>query len=393
MKVLFVSNLFPDSQEAIRGLDNAVLLTKLLEGGYASEIRAIGVRPVLWPGCVPDRRRNRHRQPRPEEACFRPHYVEAPYLPKIGSRWNARLMSKALHEPITKALEEFDCDMILASWLFPDGWAVADVALKVGKPVTLICQGSDAHRYLHSPVRKRFIIEACSRSHTVIARSRKLAEMLVANGAPEEKVHAVYNGVDTDLFCPGPQTEAREQLGVATVGPLFLFVGNLLPVKNPMLLLRAWKLFCAEWAGAGTPLMAMAGDGPLRAQVESFARANGLQDNLLLTGRIPPPLIARWMRASDVLCLSSHNEGLPNVILEAFASGLPVVSTDVGGISEVLVHPWLGELTPPGEVDDFAAAMARQIATAGLHKERIAQWGRGYSWGRSCEAYLRIFLA
>jgi glycosyltransferase involved in cell wall biosynthesis len=83
-----------------------------------------------------------------------------------------------------------------------------------------------------------------------------------------------------------------------------------------------------------------------------------------MLGEQPPEEIARWMNAADVLCLPSRSEGMPNVVLEAGASGLPVVATRVGGIPEILAEDAAGYLVPPADPAALAGALERALARA-----------------------------
>ena len=97
------------------------------------------------------------------------------------------------------------------------------------------------------------------------------------------------------------------------------------------------------------------------------------------------------MRVADVLCMSSLNEGLPNVVIEAMASGLPVVATNVGGIHELIDEPWKGTLVPSGDDTALAAALNEALFRP-LDRARIAAYGQGLSWARTadaCDAILR----
>ena len=92
------------------------------------------------------------------------------------------------------------------------------------------------------------------------------------------------------------------------------------------------------------------------------------------------------MQAADVLCLPSHHEGVPNVILESFACGLPVVASRVGGIPEVLKHDFLGSLAEPGDRDAFVEAIRRQL-DAPTDRDAIAAYARVFSWTATAGEY------
>ncbi|MBI3877052.1 MAG: hypothetical protein HY300_14035, partial [Verrucomicrobia bacterium] len=150
VKILFVSNLFPDAADPVRGQINATLLHQLARH---CEVRVIAPRPALpfttdW--------RMKHA-PRPADARFEPVYPVVPYVPKIGSRVNPALFARAIRDALHAVRERFTYDAILCSWLYPDGCAVARLAPELHVPFVLVAQGTDAHSYLKWPVRRGFI--------------------------------------------------------------------------------------------------------------------------------------------------------------------------------------------------------------------------------------------
>ncbi len=367
-RLLFVSNLFPDREEPYRGLDNATLLHHLRSRW---DIRVISPRPSLkaWMGGASQ------LAARAEDELLRPTFVPAPYVPKIGSRWNHLLMAHALRPQLKASHQEFAWDMVLGAWLYPDGCALMRACMDA--PVALIAQGSDVHHYLHQPVRRRLILQAAGKAAVVFTRSASLGKMLASAGADSGRVHPLHNGVDTECFRWRDQRGAREEMGVDEQTRLVLFVGNLLPVKDPHLLLEAFDCLRRNDRAGGWQL-ALAGKGPLRLDLEGKVRALGLASCVKFLGPLPAREIARWMNAADVLCLTSHNEGLPNVVLEAQASGLPVVATDVGGIAEVIDADWKGTLCKSRDPNHLALALRNAASKADRH--RIAAHGAQRKW-------------
>lgn len=381
MRLLFVSNLFPDRAVPYFGLDNATVL-HWLASRHGWDVRVICPRPTLSPG--------KFFQPGSAWECremdrdFQPKFVPVPYVPKFGSIANHTLMAAALRGPMRALRKEFPFDLVLASWLFPDGCAVAQLADETGTPCVLITQGSDTHQYLAMPMRRRHILRAIQQSAGVIARSGDLAKRLATAGADAAKLHTIYNGVDTTVFRPQDRSDARRHLGLSPDARVFLFVGNFLPVKNPQLLVRAFAQY-RESSGDTSSMLLMAGKGPLEDEVRALGASLGLGSHLKLTGPLASDQIALHMAAADLLCLSSRNEGLPNVILEALACGLPFLSTDVGGISEI-VTPHLGSLVKEGDQDAFAIALLNH-AGADQDRTAIARSGSGHSWERAAQEY------
>ncbi len=380
-RLVFVSNLFPDRAAPYFGLDNATVLHWLArEHGW--DIRVICPRPSLS--------LKRRLQPnggwsvRAGDELFKPEFVPVPYVPKLGSIANRPLMEAALRSRLKKLKSEFAFDVVLASWLFPDGCAVAQLASELKSPCALITQGSDTHQYLAMPARRRQILHAIEQAQGVIARSGDLAKRLASAGSEPSKLHTIYNGVDPLVFHPRDQTEARRALGLDREARVLLFVGNFLPVKNPALLIRAFAQYRAA-SGDASSLLLMAGKGPMQAEMRELAESLGLGDHVRQTGPLNSKQIAQHMAASDLLCLSSVNEGLPNVILEAMACGLPVLSTRVGGIAEV-VDESRGLLTNEGDMEAYAKAMQQMLAVS-RDRSAIAAYGAHFTWKRAAAEY------
>ncbi len=383
MRLLFVSNLFPDRAEPYRGQDNATLL-HALKG--RAEIHTLALRPALpW-------KRGKWIA-REEDVALRPRYQRVSYIPSIGHRWNHLLYARSMRRAFTEMRHATPFDAVLASWLYPDACAVARLLSGASTHFAAIAQGTDVHHYLKIPPRRAVITKELRRAQAIITRSTDLARLLAEAGLAREKLHPVYNGVDLDRFHPptgAQKSEARTALGLPLDAPVVLFVGNFLPVKNPSLLLSAHASITRE-AGLGETRLVLVGGGPLETEMRAQTSAAGTADRVIFAGRKNAEGVALAMRAADVLALSSWNEGVPNVILEAFASGLPVVATRAGGIGEVLTSDHLGRLVAPGDRDAFARAL-RTALSSKADADGIAAHGRTFSWKRAADEYARLLL-
>lgn len=384
-RLLFLSNLFPDASEPIRGLDNATLLQALIDAeGW--DVRSLALRPRLSlraPGTLSD------LAPRAGDERLGPEYVGIRYLPKVGSRWNDGLVAADLAPAFARTVAAWRPDIVLATWLYPDGCAAATLCQQAGLPLVLITQGTDTHGYLRDPVRRRKIVQAVAASRATICRSADLGRLLVGAGAPPERLKTVYNGVDTAIFRLRDRQEARREVGIDPEGPVLLFVGNLLPVKNPLFLIRAVAGVNRQRRSAGLApaRLYLIGDGPMRPTVTREIADQDMATTVTLLGRRPPVEVAAWMAAADRLCLTSHNEGFPNVILEALACGLPVVSTRVGGIGEKIDRPACGQLVTPGDEAAYEAALLAALADPSS-RESLTDGDPG--WPAAARAYGEI---
>jgi sugar transferase (PEP-CTERM/EpsH1 system associated) len=197
--------------------------------------------------------------------------------------------------------------------------------------------------------------------------SHDLARWLVEDiGLPRRKVLSIRNGVDTVRFSPGGRQDARAVLGIGPESLVFGTVGRLDPVKDQVGLLEAF----GRLANEPRAVLVIAGDGPCRPALEAKVAALGLRGRVRLLGeREDVPAV---LAAIDVFVLSSVGEGMSNAILEAMATGLPVVATRVGGNPELVVDGTTGFLVEPRSPEALALPLYRYLVDPGL----LARHGR-----------------
>src|SRR5581483_1681172 len=120
----------------------------------------------------------------------------------------------------------------------------------------------------------------------------------------------------------------------------------------------------------GTRLL-IAGDGPMRAELEGLARSRGAAERVFFLGQIPHAQVQSLLGRADLFVLNSSYEGLPHVVLEAMAAGTPVIASNAGGTGEVVEHNRTGVLVPVGDDAALKAAIVR-LCTEPLHARRLA---------------------
>lgn len=297
-------------------------------------------------------------------------------------------MARSIEPALRKIREKFAFDVVLSSWIYPDACATAELARRNNFPFVAIAQGSDVHQYLKIPARRKIIEVSLSRASAIVARSCELGRQLVEAGIAESKIHTIYNGVDLDVFRVADKGAARRELKLPQEALIFLFVGNLLPIKNPLLLIEAHAEFCRRHVDKNVSLV-MIGMGPLRNAIRDRAEVLGTGEFVFLLGGKPSSEVARYMQAADLLCVPSDNEGVPNVILEAFASGLRVIAREVGGIPEVLSEEFLGNLVGQANPSTMANAMNKVISHIAT-PEQIRFHATKFSWENTAQKYFKI---
>jgi sugar transferase (PEP-CTERM/EpsH1 system associated) len=198
---------------------------------------------------------------------------------------------------------------------------------------------------------------AWSRVDRLLSVSSRLAEkMSAAIGMPLERITVIRNGVDLSRFGSVTRAEARREMGIGDDEVVIGHAGRLVPVKDQAALVHAAALLRDK--GLAFRVL-IAGDGPLRADLARQIAELGLGDHVELLGH--RGAVERFFAALDVYVLCSRSEGMPNTILEAMASGVPVVSTKVGGADELVVDGETGTLVPAGDVAGLCEALQRLV--------------------------------
>jgi len=228
-----------------------------------------------------------------------------------------------------------------------------------------------------------------------VAVSQELQQWLTDDiGVPAARVSRICNGVDTDRFVPA-STGGRARLPAERFPPQAITIGSVTrfsEIKDPLALVRAF--IAARRAPGGQELcLMMLGDGPLRPQAEQMLRESGDAAAAWLPGSRDD--VAELMRAMDVFVLGSRREGISNTVLEAMATGLPVIASAVGGNLELIQDGTTGMLTAPGDSDAIAAALLVYASQPALRQEhgRMARQRaeREYSLRRMLSAYEQLY--
>jgi glycosyltransferase involved in cell wall biosynthesis len=181
-------------------------------------------------------------------------------------------------------------------------------------------------------------------------------------GRPDQYT-LVRSAIELADYRPRPDAAAgaRQAIGLDAAAPVVGTVTRFLPQKDPITLARAFAQVAERVPGSR---LVVVGDGPMRARVEELLGGFGIRDRVTLLGARTD--VAAILPAFDVFVSSSRWEGLPRVIVEAATAGLPVVATDVGGNSELLVHGESGMLVPAGDADALAAAVTAVLTDGEL---------------------------
>jgi glycosyltransferase involved in cell wall biosynthesis len=229
------------------------------------------------------------------------------------------------------------------------------------------------------------------------------ADALIADGWAAEhlpailglRIERVPKGVDVDRFRPdGPDLRTRRGLA----GRIVMTVARLVPLKNLTLLLDAFALVRARVTDAR---LIIVGDGPEAGALMRHAATLGIAADVTFAGEVPHAETPSWLRSADVFALSSEFDNSPNAALEAMACGLPIVTTDVGGMREFVTEQVNGAVVPPGDAGSLARAIERYLtapdeaaACGARNRARVlAEFSWRTSTLRLLDVYHRVIAA
>ena len=381
MKVLAITNLFGYPWDRTRGQFNQQQFDRLAQHVELKVLVAVPWNEALrrprayWSA----RREGRQRWPYVDYFIFW-------FPPRFARGLHALcfLLSLLLQCPALLLFGRWQA--LIGSWAYPDAVATTVLGALSATPVLMKVHGSDVNDYLDEPGKRWQILAAARRCRRVMTASAALRERLLAAGLAGEQVQVNYNGVDASMFKPADRLAARQALGqdLTPESRILLFIGNLKLAKGCVDLLRAFVELAAREPSL---LLVYLGSGEAQAQLEAEAARAGLSARVRLLGKREHAELPRWLNAADLLCLPSHMEGVPNVVLEAMACGVPVVATRVGGIPEVL-PAFAGELVPPRDPAALVAALACALQ-APWDRERIAAHARQFDWQTNIERLLQ----
>jgi len=239
-------------------------------------------------------------------------------------------------------------------------------------PVVISSRRDLAHFWWYTPRRRKILRHIQNLSNFVLANSEAVRQFLVKeDGFHPSKIRVIRNAVDFERFAGIPGNRTKLFPGLGPNDKLVGMVANMnLPVKGHSYLIEAARTVCAVLPQTRFVLV---GDGRQRPKFEQQVGELGLEQNFLFLGyrKDVPELLACF----DISVLASTAEGLPNVVLEAMAAGVPVVATAVGGTLETIEEGVCGLLVPPRDPEAMGKAILRILQDRAL-AERLARAGQ-----------------
>jgi glycosyltransferase involved in cell wall biosynthesis len=237
---------------------------------------------------------------------------------------------------------------------------------------------------------KRLISEA----DKLISVSTELKKVALSIEKSRRTINVVYNGCDSHplLYNDDDKMEMRTKLGILKTDKVIIFVGRIEKDKGIYELLSAFSILKSKCHNLHLILLGNCVESDLQREISSLT---ALKNKIHVIGEQPHREVFNWLKSADLFVLPSYHEGLPNAILEAMSCGLPVVSTKIGGIPEIVEDGNTGILVNPKDSDALANAIVYLIENDELARN-MGKTGRDkveqkFSWQQNAKEIVQIY--
>ena len=280
------------------------------------------------------------------------------------------ILTIGAYKKFAKIIKE--CDLVHAhGHVYMSSWLAGKLAKKYKKPF-IVTQHNTFIDYksvlntlenMNDNVIGKSVLKNADRILTV---SKETMKYVLKLGADEKITLVIYNGVDTKCFQSAKKDESRKKLDLPNKRKIIFSVRRLVYKNGLDTLIESAHRVAQEYPDI---LFVVAGKGPSRKLIEDSIKELGIENNIKLTGFVPDELLPVYYNAADYFVLpSASGEGLPLVLFEAMACGLPVIATTVGGTPEIINNMKNGVLVPPRNPKAISDALSKLLAEDKLGK-------------------------
>lgn len=296
-----------------------------------------------------------------KHVCYFPFF----YIPGLFRSLNSFFLVFSICICVFPLLKLIKARTVLASWAFPDGLACAWLKKLCNYRLYIQCLGSDINVHSEDKFRRMLLQKSFEKANGVITVSKALEDKVKAL-APDTPTKTIYNGVNFNKF-----TTSVEKFSTTS----FVFIGNIIKTKGIYELIEAAQQLLNKGNEFNFHFI---GNGPELNNISNIIKQSNLDKQIILHGTVNHDEVVKLLQKCHVLVLPSYREGVPNVIMEAFACGVPVVATNVGGISEVL-NEKNGVLLNTYQPKDIVAGIEKCLKTE-WQAEKIRATINSFTW-------------
>jgi teichuronic acid biosynthesis glycosyltransferase TuaC len=322
-----------------------------------------------------------------ETPIYRPKYFS---LPLIFKKYDGWLMARGARKCALQINHSFKPNIIDAHFLFPDGNAASILAKELSLPLVVTLRGSK-DEWLIGTDREPKLKQTLEASSSLISVSAALRrDVAMKLGQPEHKCTVIGNGVDLSKFSAVDRTQAREKLGISEQSKVIISVGGLIERKGfhriiPLIasLKEVFPDITYLIVGGGTS------QDDMSDKLKELAQSCGVAENIKFCGPQLPENLKWFYGAADVFALATAHEGWANVFLEAMACGLPVITTDVGGNTEVVCNANLGITVDFFDSNKFKIALSDALKR-NWDRDVISNYAKSNTWEKRVDAVIAV---
>jgi len=273
----------------------------------------------------------------------------------------------AAYRSFLALVKEKKPDMLHAHWILPNGWIAARVSRATGVPLLIQLHGSDVFTAEKNALFRRMARSAAAQASYILSPSPDLTARLGVIGIDTSKIGLVPNTVEKDFSADVTEDDAlglRNTLGIPPGNTVVLAMGRMVHVKGFTYLLEAFARIAGEFPDV---TLVLAGGGVLFDDMKRRSVELGIGDRVVMPGAVMRDKVPLYFKAADIFVIPSvrHEsgavDGLPVVVPEAMATGLPVIGSDLSGIPVVVKDGRNGILVGERDVDGLFAAMRRLL--------------------------------
>jgi len=285
------------------------------------------------------------------------------------------LLFFSAYRAFLKLVKKKKPDILHAHWILPNGFIAAHVSKVTKVPLLIQTHGSDVFTAEKNALFRSMARYAAAQAHYIISPSPEHTTRLGAIGIDTRKIGLVPNTVEAD-FSSGVASNDTDRLKVSLGIPrdhlVVLAMGRMVYVKGFDYLIEAFQKVVGEYQNT---TLVLAGDGVLYKDLKGISEKLGIQNRVIMPGAVMRPDVPIYFKMADIFAVPSirHEsgavDGLPVVVPEAMAAGLPVIASDLSGIPVLIKDGYNGKLVKERDVDGIADAIKNMLDNHNLRKQ------------------------
>ena len=381
MKILTLTSVFPNNLEAHLGI---FVKQRMFTIGKFCHLKVVA--PVYWYKYLKYNFKIPYFEIQEGIEVYHPKFF---FIPRFFKFLDGFFFALSALPTLLKIRKNFNFDIIDSHFAYPDGYGAVLIGKILNIPVSITLRGT-LERLRKNPVIRRQIRWALKNADIIIAVSSSLKERAVELGIPNRKVTVIRNGIDPKKFFMLDKLDSRKKLGLPLDRRILLSVGGLVERKGFHHVIDVLPEVIREVSDLLYIIIGSPGaEGDMTSLLKKKIEKFNLKEYVRMVGSRPHHELVYWYNASDVFCLFSSKEGCPNVVLESLACGTPVVSSNVGGVPEIIPNDSLGYVINYNK-QDLKDALIKAF-NKNWNRKIIEKYGQTYTWDLVAQQQISLY--